>query len=267
MFMIKYDKNFVYYLGFLWSDGFIERTRVGIEILEDDAVTIVDNICKIDFLKICTMKRHRKDRRPQMTIYFCNTKIYDSYFSKYFINKSISSPIELIKLIPDNLKRYFYLGLIDGDGCFYFNEKNKIRQFYVTSSFDQDWSHMINLFNEINVTQYEIRKVENKNGNKSSYIRIKKYDEILKLFNYLYPNNYEFGLKRKYDKCKLIIDTKITRSNNKSKICIEKLTNKIDSGLNILEISEIFECHWRKIYRYCKNNNIEYKKGFLKGIS
>lgn len=59
MFMIKYDKNFVYYLGFLWSDGFIERTRVGIEILEDDAVTIVDNICKIDFLKICTMKRHR----------------------------------------------------------------------------------------------------------------------------------------------------------------------------------------------------------------
>jgi len=54
------------------------------------------------------------------------------------------------------------LGLIDDDGCFYFNEKNKIRQFYVTYSFDQDWSHMINLFNEINVTQYEIRKVENK---------------------------------------------------------------------------------------------------------
>ena len=25
MFMIKYDKNFVYYLGFLWSDGFVER--------------------------------------------------------------------------------------------------------------------------------------------------------------------------------------------------------------------------------------------------
>ena len=184
--MIKYDKNFVYYLGFLWSDGFVERTRVGIEILEDDAETIVDNICEIDFLKICTTRRHREGRRPQMRIYFCNTKIYDSYFSKYFINKSLNSPIELIKSIPDNLKRYFYLGLIDGDGCFYFNERNKIRQFYVTSSFEQDWSHMTNLFNEINVTQYEIRKVENKNGNKSSYIRVKKYDEILKLFNYLY---------------------------------------------------------------------------------
>lgn len=56
------------------------------------------------------MKRHRKDRRPQMTIYFCNTKIYDSYFSKYFINKSINSPIKLIKLIPDNLKKVFLFG-------------------------------------------------------------------------------------------------------------------------------------------------------------
>jgi len=23
-----YDKNFVYFLGFLWSDGFIERYRI-----------------------------------------------------------------------------------------------------------------------------------------------------------------------------------------------------------------------------------------------
>ena len=45
MFMVKYDKNFVYYLGFLWSDGFVERTRIGIEILEDDAKTIVGITC------------------------------------------------------------------------------------------------------------------------------------------------------------------------------------------------------------------------------
>jgi len=266
MFMIKYDKNFVYYLGFLWSDGFVERTRIGIEILEDDAKIIVDNINKIEFLKICTMNRHRKDRRPQMTIYFCNSKIYDSYFSKYFINKSITAPISLLEVIPDDLKRYFYLGLIDGDGCFYFDEKNKTRQFYVTSSFEQDWSHMVNLFDSIGIKQYEIRKVENKNGNRSSYIRVKKYDEIQKLFNYLYPNEYEFGLKRKYDKCKLIIDTGVKNNSNKSKICIEELTNKIDSGLNILEVAEIFECHWRKIYNCCKKNSIQYKKGFFKGV-
>jgi hypothetical protein len=37
----------LYYLGFLWSDGFVERTRIGIEILEDDAKTII----KKDFSK------------------------------------------------------------------------------------------------------------------------------------------------------------------------------------------------------------------------
>jgi len=266
MFMIKYDKNFVYYLGFLWSDGFVERYRIGIEILEDDAKMIIDEISKIDFLKICTMNRHRKDRRPQMTIYFCNSNIYDLYFSKYFINKSISAPISLLEVIPSELRRYFYLGLIDGDGCFYFNEKNKTRQFYITSSFDQDWTHMINLFDEINVNQYEIRKIENKNSNRSSYIRVKKYDEIESIFNYLYPNGYEFGLKRKFDRCKLIIDTGIKNSSNKSKIPIEELTSKIESGLNILELSEIYECGWRKIYNHCKNNNIQYRKGFFKGV-
>jgi len=264
--MIEYDKNFVYFLGFLWSDGFIERNRIGIEILKDDADTIVNNIKEVKFLKICTIDRHRKNRRPQKTIYFCNTKIYDSFFSKYYISKSTNSPTLLLEIIPDSLKRYFYLGLIDGDGCFYFNEKNRIRQFYITSSFEQDWSHMINLFDKINIGQYEIRKVESKNGNKSSFIRIKKYDEIKKLYNFLYPNNYEIGLKRKFDKCKLILDAGVKYNSNRSKISIEELTNKIDSGLNILDISKIFDCHWRKIYNFCKKNNIKYKKGFFKSI-
>jgi hypothetical protein len=263
---IVFIKEFIYFLGFLWADGFIERNRIGIEILEDDARTIIDDISKIDFLKICTMNRHRKDRRPQMTIYFCNSKMYDTYFSKYFTNKSISAPISLLEAMPSELRRYFYLGLIDGDGCFYFNEKNKIRQFYITSSFDQDWSHIINLFDEINVNQYEIRKIENKNGNRSSYIRVKKYNEIQSIFNYLYPNGYEFGLKRKFDKCKSIIDIGVKNNSNKSKICTEELTNKIESGLNILELSLIFECHWRKIYNHCKNNNIPYRRGFFKGV-
>jgi hypothetical protein len=263
--MIEYNKEFCYLLGFLWSDGYIERYRIGIEILSDDAKDIVSDIKSIKFLNICESSRVRKGRRPQTNIYFCSSKIYDSYFSKYYSNKSVDSPIKLLEVIPNDLKRYFYLGLIDGDGCFYFNEKNKTRQFYVTSSFEQDWSHMVNLFNDIGIFQYEIRKVENKNGNKSSFIRVKKYDEIKRLFKYLYPGGYEFGLKRKYDKCKLIVDNHVI-GNNTSKINIEELTNKIDSGLSILEVAKIFECGWRKIYNCCKKNNIEYKKGFFKGM-
>jgi hypothetical protein len=146
---------------------------------------ILESIKKIDFLKINTMRRTRENRKPQMSIYFCNVNFYDYFISKYFIDKSIKSPIDLINDIPNDLVRYFYLGLIDGDGCFYFNLKNKNRQFYVTSSHNQDWSHMENLFKLLNISQYEIRRVINKNGNKSSYIRVKKYKEIESLYNYL----------------------------------------------------------------------------------
>jgi hypothetical protein len=259
---IVYTKEFSYFLGYLWSDGFIERKRTILEIVEDDASNIVEDIKKIDFLKICTMKRQRKNRKPQMSIYFCNSSFYDIFQNKYFINKSESAPLDILKIIPVDLKRYFYLGLIDGDGCFYF--KNKTRQFYITSSFNQDWQHIINLFEEIKIKQYEIRKIENKNGNKSSYIRVKKHQEISNLFNYLYQDGYELGLRRKYLKSKEIIDNPPKNSSNKSKIDKDDLLKKIDIGMSIYEIAKILDCSWRKIHNFCKNNNIEKPEKFYR---
>lgn len=263
--MIEYDRNFSYFLGFLWSDGFIERYRIGIEILSKDAENIVNDLKCIKFLNICSSSRIRKDRNPQTYIYFCNSKIYDFYFSKYFIDKSFKSPDSLINDIPLNFRRYFFLGIIDGDGCFYYNEKNKTRQFYITSSYDQDWAYIENLFNSIGVKQYEIRKIVSKNGNRNSYIRIKKYDEIKKIYEYLYPNGYEIGLIRKYNKCKLIVDN-FVRSNNKSKIDINNLVNLIEKDHSIIEISKQLNCSWVKIYRFCKRNNIKYPNGFFKQV-
>jgi hypothetical protein len=259
-----YSKNFVYYLGFLWSDGTIERYRTVLEILEEDALDIVENIKSINFLNICTMKRTRKNRKPQMSIYFCDSKFYDDYQSKYFIDKSFKSPISLLNNIPNDLIRYFYLGLIDGDGCFYFNEKNKIRQFYITSCYEQDWTHIENLFKHLNIKQYEVRRVVNKRGNKSSYIRVKKYQEIVYLYQYLYPNGYEMGLKRKFNKCKSIVDAKPKNLSNKSKIDIDILRSKINEGLDIIDVAKHFECNWRKIYNLCKTHKLSYNKGFFK---
>lgn len=259
-----YDNNFVYFLGFLWSDGNIERYRTVLEIVEDDALDIVEDIKLISFLNIKIMNRVRKDRRPQMSIYFCDSKFYDNYQSKYFIDKSVKAPLDLLSDIPDELVRYFYLGLIDGDGCFYFNENNKSRQFYVTSCYDQDWTHMQNLFISLNIKQYEVRRTINKNGNSSSYIRIKKHQEIESLYEYLYPMGYEIGLKRKYNKCKSIVDNKPKNSSNKSIIDADLLISKINEGFDIIDIADHFECNWRKIYNCCKKNNISYNKGFFK---
>lgn len=262
--MVKYDKNFAYFLGFLWSDGSVERYRTILEIIEEDALMIIDDIKSISFLNIKTTTRQRKNRKPQMSIYFCDCKFYDNFQSKYFIGKGIKAPIDLLNDMPDNLRRYFFLGLIDGDGCFYFNKNT--RQFYITSHYDQDWSSIESLFFELKISQYEIRRIVSKNENKSSYIRVKKHDEIESIYNYLYPNGYEIGLKRKYFKCKDIIDNKPKNSSNKSKIDQELLKSKIISGMDVVDIASDFKCNWRKIYNYCKKNKISYGKGFFKKV-
>lgn len=259
----NWTKECVYFFGYLWSDGYIDRTRTVLEIVEDDAVDIVNDIKKIEFLNIHTTKRKRMNRKPQMSIYFCDVDFYDSFMCKYFTKKSLESPFLLLNIIPIEYHRYFFLGLIDGDGCFYFNKNT--RQFYITSGFDQDWTHIIKLFGSLNISQFECRKVENKNGNKSSYIRIKKHSEILSLFNYLYPDSkYEIGLKRKFLKCKKIIDNPPIRNSNKSKIDVELLKSLIDSKMNIYQISEKLDCSWRKVHNFCKLNNIKKPIGFYK---
>ena len=263
---MMYDKNFTYFLGFLWSDGFVERYRTILEIVEDDALDILESIKSINFLNICTSRRVRENRRPQMSIYFCDSKFYDSYQSKYFIDKSFNSPCNLIQDIPNDFVRYFYLGLIDGDGSFYYNKNNGVRQFVITSTYEQDWSHMENLFISLNISQYEIRRVVNKHGNRSSLIRIKKYNEILSLYNYLYPSGYEIGLSRKYNKCSDIINNPPKNSSNKSKIDLIEMVIKIEELKNINLIATFYNCNWRKIHNLCKKNNIVTPKGFHKKI-
>lgn len=262
-FVFEWSKELAYFFGYLWADGYIERGRTLLEIVEEDALVIIDDIRKINFLKICYYSRVRKNRKPQMTIYFCNSKFYDNFQSLHFKNKKISSPISLLNLIPEEIKRYFFIGYIDGDGCFYLSRDSKTRQFYITSHYEQDWTHVIELFDKINIKNYEVRKIINKNGNKSSFIRVKKYEEILFLYNYLYPENYEIGLKRKFDKCLEIVKNKPKRLPNTYKIDSEDLIEKIDSGLNIYQISEIYNCNWRKIYEYAKKNNIKYGRNFF----
>ena len=39
---MKWTKESSYFFGYLWSDGFIERQRTILEIVEEDAIEIID---------------------------------------------------------------------------------------------------------------------------------------------------------------------------------------------------------------------------------
>jgi hypothetical protein len=261
---IKWTKEFVYYLGYLWADGNIKRTGIRLEIVESDMKEIIDDILKINFINfnLYLRKRNKEKWKPQATIYFCSCELYDTFFSIYFNNKSESSPSNLLKIIPFNLKRYFFNGLIDGDGNFYISKSLKKYNFSVSSTYDQDWSYIIVLFKELDIKKYEISKrIQGKN--KSSLIRIANYNDINKIYEYLYPNGFEIGLTRKFNKCLDIITNKPKFTCNNSFIEKEELLNKIDELKNIKEVSRFFECNIEKIQNYCFKYNIK-KEGFYK---
>ena len=254
---IKWSKEFVYYLGFLWADGSIYRTGIRLELIESDSIELLGDFNKIDFIKFNTYRRVRNGYKPSMSIYFCNSKLYDKFFKIYFKDKSISSPSELLKIINPEFISYFFLGLIDGDGCFYLSKNKKSTQFSISSSYKQDWSHIEELFKLLNIKTYKInRRINKNNTNSQSSIRITNYNDILKLSNYLYPNGYEFGLERKYIKCKEILNNKPNYTLNNELIERDELLHIINSIKSNDEIYQHFKCSKNKIYNYIKKYKI-----------
>jgi hypothetical protein len=114
---------------------------------------------------------------------------------------------KILSLIPYNLKSYFYLGVVDGDGCFYYknNDKNVVRQFSISSTYEQDWSYVEDIFRLLNI-KYSIQRTLRKNS-KYSQIRITNKIDIYNFGNFIYENiNIDnIGLDRKYNKFKLIV--------------------------------------------------------------
>ncbi len=133
-----------------------------------------------------------------------NKEIYNFLIEHNYDKKSYISADKILSKIPDDLKHYFFRGLIDGDGSFYF--KDYTRQFAITSSYDQDWTYFERLCENLGI-KYNIKRIINfnkktKKENKSSVLRILG-KEIIKLGEYIY-NGDDFGLSRKINKYKQI---------------------------------------------------------------
>lgn len=200
------NKYSVYLLGLLWADGYIakntkntkQRYNINIECLNEDMEffkTILDKIGKWNYYT-----RKRGDWQTITKANTCNKELLE-YLSKHdYNNKSVASPCLIIKTIPNNLLKYFLLGIIDGDGCFYFNKKHFLRQFSICGSLNQDWTAFEKIFNELGIVYKISRRPNNKGG--SSLIRILNKNNIKKLGDYIYNtiSDDKIGLPRKYAK-------------------------------------------------------------------
>ena len=192
-----------YTLGFLWGDGYLSHRKNSlcyypvVGIVKEDFLDIFDSFKHIGSWK--TYSVSVKNGIEQVRAYLHNNKW--GYFLRKndYINKSSASPYKILSLIPDALKKYWWRGYSDADGCFYIHVSRKIVQFCFCGSYDQDWSETKNLFNKLGIEKYSI-KLSNKNNQKGSIIRVSNYRDIKKFGDFIYSNRIDIGLKRKMEK-------------------------------------------------------------------
>lgn len=204
-------KEISYLLGFIWADGSFGSNKtcsISIEIVEQDMDEIKSLIISTGNWNF--KNRQRNGWKPLTCAYINNRKLYEFLLENDYGMKSTASPDKILSKIPENLKHYFFRGLIDGDGCFYINEKQYLYQFSITSSLAQDWAFFTKKMSDLNI-KYDIQhteRINKKSGkiNSHSCLRVTNKNEILKLGNYIYSDfeTNHMGLCRKYEKFNLI---------------------------------------------------------------
>lgn len=114
-----FPKELAYFLGFLWSDGYVTNNpnRIAIEIAEEDGVLLQPIFEKLTTFSI--YKRNREGRKPQMTFFYSDNDIINILYSLGKYPHSSENHEKIFKYIPEKYHIWFIRGLIDGDGCFY----------------------------------------------------------------------------------------------------------------------------------------------------
>lgn len=230
-------KEIAYFLGLLWSDGYIRKNTnsIGIECITEDMNIFISILDRIAIWN--RYDRQRKDKQPVTNITLSSEKLHKFLADNDYHEKSIKSPDKIISKIPEYLIKYFLLGIVDGDGCFYFNNEKYLRQFSITGSFNQDWIGFEKIFIKLRIKYSIIRIKTKKTG--YSQLRITEASEILKFGNFIYSTFHEeqIGLPRKYIKYEDIVSNYIKDSLIKEEAfklySLGKSAKKIMIALNI----------------------------------
>ena len=195
-----------YSLGFFWGDGNLMRlprseTRFypRVEIKKADFEFLYPSFLSLGKGSLHHRKRDRRQEQTVMTI--CDPNLGWFLFKNDYSVKSNSEPSKILKNISDKLKPYWWRGFVDADGCFYYNQKQYLKQFSLAGSFQNTWTEAELLFKNLDIIKYKKQYRDERliKNSQSSCIRINNKADITKLGDYLYKDRLEIGLKRKQD--------------------------------------------------------------------
>lgn len=191
-----------YILGILWADGHINKKGhdISICLVEDDMKYIEHLFDEIGIWNVSLVNKTKEHHKQQI-----KRQIHDFRFASFlkdhsYTNKTIDSPCNIINKIPDENKKYFYRGYLDGDGNIYYSEKYKKGSLSFYSSYDQDWTFIKKLAENLNIELYQQLYVLPDKG-RYSYMRTGSRKSIIALGEYIFDGFEEdkIGFERKFN--------------------------------------------------------------------
>ncbi len=197
-----------YILGLLWADGHVQQKDkhnvVSISCQIEDFKIFEKILKKIGDWRIYYFPPRKKTWKATGWACTHNKPLVNFLLDNDYKAKSWSSADKIIEKIPENLKHYWFRGLVDGDGCFYVRKQWWGGSLSISSSYNQNWLYMENLCKKLDI-HFRINKVvngEKYNHSKASHFIIDRKNDIIRFGEYIYKNFKidHIGLFRKFTK-------------------------------------------------------------------
>lgn len=195
------DPIAAYLLGLIWTDGHINKKMnlISFGTTYPDSDYFIPQFLKTGAWGVGRYKHKGKTWKDAVSIYACNSYLKDFLKQHNFTDKDKGFQ-SLYDIIPENLKRFFIIGLIDGDGCFYVNKYHGHYRLTIAAAYDQNWDCLSNIFKKLGI-KHSISKTIRTTGH-GSVIEICGKSRVKLLGDFLYHDykSHGIGLPRKYNK-------------------------------------------------------------------
>lgn len=190
------SNNQAYILGFIYADGSINLKRGSLDICISKNDNYILEFIKTELGYSGEIKSKKVNNIEYSLLNIVSKKLITRLNELGIIpNKTYNSKI--LPIVPNKLINHMLRGLFDGDGSIY---KSGDKGYTVSFSSNIYILEIIKKYLESQSIKSSKIRLRNKNSIYSGMLEIRGNNQISKLYNLLYHNLTDFGLKRKLDR-------------------------------------------------------------------